>query len=396
MTSRSSRRANCPTAGTRCGGPPGAATPPCCARATGPEKKFATRSQAIDAEIGVYYIDHNTQSTFLDPPWDDYVKLQAAQMMEFIRDQEMRLRDMEAKMAVAADRRQKEAEQRLHELEKQRQELEAMLANGKGGTVTEEELLARLEDNLERQRLEALIAAADPEETAKQIAMLKRRLAELLAVNEKLRADQNRDDLGDSRRARDEILKLRQQLDREAAERARMEEEIMRFKRELEGLGTPTLAVPAVLPPPPEPPLPVMDPIAAFNRRKTRYDMEIEILMLKKRIEAERAEKERLKYLKDGMDGIAGGGPGSMPEWLKKLQAVASNSKTLRIQIARKQEKNPDQLSFRERMLYFTSGAVETNIQGGAPPKPTFKLGTPSPKSPAVPTAPDGKKYYRK
>jgi len=34
--------------------------------------------EAVDAEIGVYYIDHNTQATYLDPPWDPYVQQQAA------------------------------------------------------------------------------------------------------------------------------------------------------------------------------------------------------------------------------------------------------------------------------------------------------------------------------
>jgi len=359
--------------------------------------------EAVDAEIGVYYIDHNTQSTFLDPPWDDYVRMQAAQLTEFIRDQEMRLREMESRMAMAADRRQREAEDRMNALEKERRELEAALAAERargGGSLLEEELLARLEDTLERQRLEALIAAADPEETARQVNLLKRRLAELRAVNERLKYgsdQQHRDDMEEVRKSREEIIRLRQQIEREAAERARLEEEILRFKREMEGFGADAFGAAGALPPPPEPELPIQDPMAAYNRRKTRYDMEIEILMLKKRLEAEKAEQERLKYLKDGLGNIKDGGPGSIPEWLKKLQAVASNSKTLRMQIARKQEKNPDQMSFRERMLYFTSGAVETNIQGGKTPQPSDKPPAPSTTaSPAKIMGPDGQQYYRK
>jgi hypothetical protein len=88
---------------------------------------------------------------------------------------------------------------------------------------------------------------------------------------------------------------------------------------------------------------------------------------------------------------------GALPEWIKKIEEVAANSKTLRIKIGRKQAQNPDLLSFRyggqaaytcawvsygidkaggscsERMLFFTSGAVESNIKGSALPMPDKK-----------------------
>eukprot|EP00160_Parvularia_atlantis_P001783 Unigene11448_Nuclearia_a/m.34914 Unigene11448_Nuclearia_a/g.34914 ORF Unigene11448_Nuclearia_a/g.34914 Unigene11448_Nuclearia_a/m.34914 type:complete len:132 (+) Unigene11448_Nuclearia_a:1-396(+) len=121
---------------------------------------------------------------------------------------------------------------------------------------------------------------------------------------------------------------------------------------------------------------------AEGGRRKTRYDMQIELLVLKKRLEGERAERERLKSLKLSLEDVHGTSPGALPDWVKKLQNVAANSKTLRVQIGRKQAQNPDKLSFRERMLFYSSGAVEENIHGLSPPVPAVK------RQPTIPSRP--------
>ncbi len=45
---------------------------------------------------------------------------------------------------------------------------------------------------------------------------------------------------------------------------------------------------------------------AQNTRRRTRYEMEMELLLLKRRLEEERAERERLDGLKRSLDNIKG------------------------------------------------------------------------------------------
>lgn len=45
--------------------------------------------------------------------------------------------------------------------------------------------------------------------------------------------------------------------------------------------------------------------------------------------------------------------------WISKMNDIASASKTLRMKIVMKQKSGGEQLSFRERMLFFTTNIVE-------------------------------------
>jgi len=165
--------------------------------------------------------------------------------------------------------------------------------------------------------------------------------------------------------------RLKGELEREAEERRRLEQEIMALKSEMEQIYGESSSGGSRARPSDEDGAGLQGLSA---KRKTKYEMEIELLMLKKRIEAERAEKERLAKLKESMENFRDGERvGTLPDWIKKIEEVAANSKTLRIKIGRKQAQNPDLLSFRERMLFFTSGAVESNIKGGQLPTPEKK-----------------------
>jgi len=59
--------------------------------------------------------------------------------------------------------------------------------------------------------------------------------------------------------------------------------------------------------------------------------------------------QERIKAKRDGL----------LPDWIKDLHDVAEASRTLRVKIQKKQKEGADQMSFRERMLFFAAGAAE-------------------------------------
>jgi len=279
--------------------------------------------EAVDAEIGVYYIDHNTQTTYLDPPWDDYVRYQVAQLAQFLQSQQNKVQDFERMAAMASaqtqSERMAEAERNISELEKRRAELEReliMFSNSVHKDPSKENeieiLTVDIDDLDERIRLERLLAAGDTRAIADEVARLKQRLAELAALNERLRS--RGDEVAEAKAARREMERLRALLDKEAADRARLESEIMKLKYELDGADY--NEQPEPIAPPKSVPMP--DVIFDGKRRKTRYDMEIEILMLKKRLEAERAERDRLDAMKRDIDGIKSDNPNALPDWVKK------------------------------------------------------------------------------
>jgi hypothetical protein len=330
--------------------------------------------EAIDDYIGVYYIDHNTRTTFLDPPWDELIMFQVSQLQAFLRDQQrqaealqQRLDDDDAIEKARARVAELEARRILLEKELNRLQSQAMDTESVAESISDiESQLSDLEDEEAIQRMIENGSIFD------ELAKFKARLAELTALNERLRNNAGADELANAKASMAEMDRLRDELDREAADRKRLEAEIMSLKGEMEKLygETSTVSAPA--------PAPASDERDSFQglpvKRKTKYEMEIELLMLKKRIEAERVEKERLARLKSSMENFRDGERvGALPEWIKKIEEVAANSKTLRIKIGRKQAQNPDLLSFRERMLFFTSGAVESNIKGSALPMPDKK-----------------------
>ena len=83
--------------------------------------------------------------------------------------------------------------------------------------------------------------------------------------------------------------------------------------------------------------------------RKIRLQMQIELLMLKKRRESESGEKDRLemlrKKLREARDDANQNG--RMPEWVKQVNQYVGSSRTLRLKIGQQQSTNPDELSFR-------------------------------------------------
>ena len=82
--------------------------------------------------------------------------------------------------------------------------------------------------------------------------------------------------------------------------------------------------------------------------RRTQLEMEMELLALKKRLQAEQKEKARLQKLNSAMKAEKANVEvsGTVPDWVKKINVYASNSKTLRVKIGKAQKARPDDLSF--------------------------------------------------
>lgn len=282
---------------------------------------------------------------------------------------------MQTRMSQDELKRVEEAHKRVLQLEQRRLELERELIelrnsslsrsssmssmSSSASSVTEQDILDDIMDTDERIRIERLMQG-DPASIAAELERFKARVAEMRAMGDRL-SGTGVDEVAQAKVAQAEMERLQVALNSEAQERHRLETEIMALKSELQAaLGNGPRRAHIV------PAAPVDPSLNAPKVRMTKYEMEMELLVLKKRLEAERAERERLAQLKGQIEG-ARTADGLLPDWIRQMEDVASNSLTLRVKIGRKQAENPDRLTFRERMLFFAAGAVETNIKGGTP-----------------------------
>jgi hypothetical protein len=328
--------------------------------------------EAVDDYIGVYYIDHNTRTTFLDPPWDELIMFQVSQLQGFLRDQQRQAEELQRRLEE--DDSVERARARVAELEARRLQLEKELnrlrnqALDTASTAGASEIESQLSDMEDEEAIQRMIANGT---IFDELAKFKQRLGDLAALNDRLRNNAGQDEVAGAKASMAEMDRLRAELEREASDRRRLEEEVMALKNEMEYVyGEASTSRPRRMADEED----ETTGASSSTKRKTKYEMEIELLMLKKRIEAERTERERLERLKSSIETFRDGDRvGALPDWIKKIEEVAANSKTLRIKIGRKQAQNPDELSFRERMLFFTSGAVESNIKGGPLPTPAKK-----------------------
>ncbi len=94
------------------------------------------------------------------------------------------------------------------------------------------------------------------------------------------------------------------------------------------------------------------DAVEAQAKRRTQLEMELDLLALKKRLQAEQQEKTRLLKLskdiqKEKRRVLEGAGDQvAVPDWIKKLNVYAVKSKTLRVKIGNAQRQDPDKLTF--------------------------------------------------
>ena len=101
----------------------------------------------------------------------------------------------------------------------------------------------------------------------------------------------------------------------------------------------------------------------------TRVEREMELLSLKRQLELEKGETERLKGIasqaKDEIDKAlampAEERSGKKPQWIKLLNDNASKSQTIRFNVKEKQQiavENGGVMSFRDKLLFFTASPL--------------------------------------
>jgi len=214
-----------------------------------------------------------------------------------------------------------------------------------------------------------------------------------MRLQQKLVGGNSHDEVEEFKNTKEEILKVQQMLEDEERNRNKILEDIEKLKGEIANVISTTETSDLVAPTPKA----KSEPKKAQLTRKTRYEMEVELLMLKKKLQAERANNQRLQAIQSKVTDKEG----ALPAWVKKIEEVASSSKTLRVKIAQKQASGPDALSFRERMLFFASTVAESNTPGGAPPQikkapsidrpaPNFARNLPGPAVRGAPAVPVG------
>jgi len=204
------------------------------------------------------------------------------------------------------------------------------------------------------------------------------RLQDLLAINERLKKESQPgyDGVEEYKKTEEELRKIAEMLEQEIKNRAILEEQVMQLRNELmKGAN----AVSEFDSGSAEDNLILSGEREVYVEKrtlsaKTRYEMEIEILTLKKRLLAEKEEEKRLALMKDKLAETRIRAHGILPKWINEMKQVADSSRTLRVKIAKQQTVNPDSLSFRERILFFHSGTVESNLQTGrsGAPRPSW------------------------
>jgi len=292
-----------------------------------------------------------------------------------------------------------------------------------------EEELEIVRGKLELEKLEAEQVAQEHSKLKNDIEEFQSRLAELKALNDRLNVE-NQHQLEAAKATNRELHEVRNMLEIEEAQRSALESYIMQLKNEVlamvsnggagveeesddedhEGRSSTTsinrnvlakqasksqsidesnhsvevsnTAVDHVIKEQEEEINNSANPTAALRPRfkrvdedgkpkRTRLDMEMELLALKKKLEVAKQSKQRLSSLaldveaekakisnsslnttsKDSVE--AGEDPTPLateykvPDWIRQLNVHAQNSKTLRVKIGKSAKENPDVLSFR-------------------------------------------------
>lgn len=391
----------------------------------------------------MYYIDHNTQSTYMDPPWDKRVKEHYKALREHLFAEEQRL--SQQKVLQEEKRKQLQAaNDRVANLERKKTKLETDLQQEKDKSRSSlvETKLDEVKVQLEQERSEADRIAEEHQKLQAEIEEFQQRLEELRSLNERLTAE-NQSQLEAAKQTNRELLQVKELMEVEASQRSALESYVMQLKEDIlaiakekkkektksvapiQEVAAPVIQEPAVeekpqesvaeepraleqrsqelvqesaesmevekkaeieavytVPPPAveddEGPAPIpqsnlsnsknMDSRISMassaggtkrrtmvdNRKKLQLDMEMELLALKKRLQAEQRERLRLEKMSKKIEEVkekVSAAPqqevsAAVPDWIKKLNVYASKSKTLRIKIGKQAKQNPDDLSF--------------------------------------------------
>jgi hypothetical protein len=275
-----------------------------------------------------------------------------------------------------------EATRRVTDLESEKirleREVEVMRTQAqKKESQLDQELEAELmavKTRLEKEKVVEETEAKEYNKLKAEVEEFNSRLNELRNLNDRLKREEQ-SQLEAARNTEREIQEVSHLLEVEAAERVALESYIIQLTQEIMNAANRKAAAPAA--PEPKTDVDVAEPektgeqVAADakveaesrianepapepaprTKKTNRLDMEMELLALRKRLEGEKKEKDKLMNLTHSIEAekarLAMGNAGAIPDWIKKINIQASNSKTLRVKIANNQKQNPDNLSFR-------------------------------------------------
>ncbi|TPX45824.1 hypothetical protein SeMB42_g03777 [Synchytrium endobioticum] len=312
---------------------------------------------AHDDLCGTYFIDHINQTTLLDDPRTDKAKKQVEEMKQFVKSG-----------AIEAI---------LENFTKKMEELKAIEENiGKmdAGERKESELL-----NAKRLRHETEELKSDMETLKHDIEAMKQ-LAAKLEETESSQLERQRD-------VQREIEAVKAELDREVAAKQELQMEIQRIQQSF------NIAIPEDLEQELDPCQPIrpLSPITTSptsaldtldsdiqglltdanddfvypqaSQPVTRIEREMTLLALKKKLQNERDLVHELIDVKKVAEQVIEDPSHHKPEWIKQVNQYASKSKTLRAKIKGKAQHQVDELTFREKMLFYTAHQIQADTE---------------------------------
>ena len=297
------------------------------------------------------------------------------------------------KLEQSKKRELEDANRKISVLEEEKQRLEeAVVAMKRRASIVPSEQerevelqneLLSIKEKLTTEKLEAETTAQEHSKLKLDISQFQARLADLRELNERLNVE-NQNQLEAAKATANELKDVREALETEAQQRTSLEAYVLQLKNEVMGLVakqmTPSESAPMETPTSstfPASPFSTFSEIstgALIKKRANLFDMELELLSLRKRLDAEKEESDFLhalvQDLKDaksakedhgGVDdlefdngdekvsrvGGEAGGEYVVPEWIRALNVKATKSKTLRMQIEKQAKENPDALNFR-------------------------------------------------
>ncbi|TPX38361.1 hypothetical protein SmJEL517_g00192 [Synchytrium microbalum] len=344
---------------------------------------------ATDPLIGTYFIDHINKQTLLDDPRSDKHKRQVDEIKSFVK-------------SGAIDAVEKNLTKKLQHL----QIVEENVLKKEGdGDVSASEL-----ENAVRLRAETEELKTEMEALKADIESMKR-LAERLEETETSQLERQQ-------QIQREIETVQAELAKEVAAKEELQKELKTMQQKFDipeeaqaDFGTfddDVSTVSSIESSPTESSinkyLPLFDTIprrrtgdevasdfiypTIKGESVTRVERELTLLTLKKKLKTERdLVQELIDVKKIAIQVNDETSLHSKPEWIAQINQYAARSKTIRAKINKKRDKNVDALTFREKMLFYTTqGVVDGGgVEGGENGENQQQGGERSRKSSAVP-----------
>ena len=313
--------------------------------------------ESWDPVVGVYYIDHITQTHFNDPPWNESVMEQVIYLHSHLSNEterlnEQRLLETEKKIEL------EQVEERLHELEEEKKRIEGEIyavskGLGDGDSKLLKGELTQINERIEQEQADLNQISRDHQRLVDEVTVVQSRLLELNTANKKLESD-NYELANKNKTQNNELEQLRLMIEMEAAQRNALEEYIRQLKQEVLQRYNPVIAEEILLNDAKANDEVVDAPLPAPGV----LDIREEFMELQARLTEERNERERLKAITDSLekerrliDENEDDGFYALPNWIKE---VGNNqNSTLRKVRAYKEVKEPEYLPLEMKIEKF-------------------------------------------